>query len=70
MGEPENRSIRNGQPHAGCVEAERDGLVPSMAVFQRKEEAYFFFVIHLHRLFHSVSNTEGEWAVNVPISTT
>lgn len=34
MGEPENRSIRNGQPHAGCVEAERDGLVPSMAVFQ------------------------------------
>lgn len=34
MGESENRSIGNGQPHAGCVEAEEDGMVPSMAVFQ------------------------------------
>lgn len=33
-GESENRSIGNGQPHAGCVEAEEDGMVPSMAVFQ------------------------------------
>lgn len=34
MGEPENRSIRNGRPPAGLVEAEGDGMVPSMAVFQ------------------------------------
>lgn len=34
MGEPENRSIRNGQPHAGLGEAEGGGMVPSMTVFQ------------------------------------
>lgn len=33
MGEPKNRSIKNGQPDAGRVETEGDGMVPSMAVF-------------------------------------
>lgn len=34
MGQPENTRVGNGQPRAGRVEAEGDGMVPSVAVFQ------------------------------------
>lgn len=51
MGKPGKRGVGNQQPHAVRVEAERDGTVPSMAVFRGKEELISLSFISID-LFH------------------